>query len=204
MSGELQTTRMDVRRLIVLVPDQGTDGNSLAQQVWTLAAPCQLQVFFLCAPESDAFQESAIYLRLITLASQIRNDQVQVDTCIESGLNWVQAVSRHWKPGDIVICCAEQTIKTASHGRQPLWQILEHTLGVPVFVLQGMYARESVDAPQHSWGIARWLVAIILIALFFFVETQIDSVAAGFTRTLTLVVFAIAEVGLLAAWSLFT
>ena len=204
MSGELQTTRMEVRRLIVLVPDQGADGNSLAQQVWTLAAPCQLQVLFLCAPESDAYQESTIYLRLITLASQIRNDQVQVDTCIEPELNWVQAVMRHWEPGDIVICCAEQTYKTVSHGKQPLWQILEHTLGVPVFVLQGMYAQESIGAPQRGWGIARWLVAAILIAVFFFVETRIDSVTAGLARTLILVAFAIAEVGLLAAWSLFT
>jgi hypothetical protein len=204
MSGDLQTTRMDVRRLIVLVPDQGADGNSLAQQVWTLAAPCQLPVLFLCAPESDAFQESAVYLRLITLASQIRNDQVQVDTCIESGLNWAQAVSHHWEPGDIVICCAEQTYKTATHGRQPLWQMLEYTLGVPVFVLEGVYARESVSDSQHGWNVARWLVSLILIALFFFVETRIDSATAGLARTLILVVFAIAEVGLLAAWSLFT
>lgn len=203
MPGELQTTRMDVRRLIVLVPDQGADGNQLARQVWTLAAPCQLQVLFLCAPESDAYQESTVYLRLITLASQIRNDQVQVDTCIEPELNWVQAVLRHWEPGDIVICCAEQTYKTSTHGKQPLWQILEHTLGVPVFVLEGMYACEA-SAPQRGWGFARWLVAAILIVIFFFIETRIDSVTAGLARTLTLVAFAIAEVGLLAAWSLFT
>jgi len=204
MSGELQTTRMEVRRLIVLVPDQGADGNSLAQQVWTLAAPCQLQVFFLCAPESDAFQESAIYLRLITLASQIRSEQVQVDTCIEPNLNWMEAVWRHWQPGDIVLCCAEQTYKTATHGRQPLYQVLENALGVPVFVLEGVYAREAAGDAQHSWTIARWLVPLILIAVFFFVEARIDSVTAGLTHTLVLVAFAIAEIGLLAAWSLFT
>ena len=205
MSGELQTTKLDVRRLIVLVPDQGADGNSLAQQIWALAAPCQLQVFFLCAPESDTYQESAIYLRLITLASQIRSDQVQVETCIEPHLNWMQAVSRHYQPGDIVICCAEQMYSTASHGRQPLYQMLECTLGVPVFVLEGVYARESANAlQQRNWSVLRWLVPVALIGGFFFLETRIDSVTAGLAHTLVLVAFAIAEIGLLAAWSLFT
>jgi hypothetical protein len=204
MAAELQKTSMEVRRLIVLVPDQGADGISLAQRVWALAAPCELQVLFLCAPEAAAFQESTIYLRLITLASQIRSDQVQVETCIEPALNWMQAVAHHWQPGDIVICCAEQKMNTVSHGRQPLSQVLEQILGVPVFVLEGMYAKEEANAPQHLGGIARWLIPVIIIGIFFFVETRVDSLTAGLAHTLILATIAVAEVGLLAAWSLFT
>jgi hypothetical protein len=204
MSGELQTTSLDVKRLIVLVPDQGADGNSLAQRVWSLAAPCELQVLFLCVPESDAYQESAIYLRLITLASQIRSDQVQVDTCVEPGQGWVEAVVRHWRPGDIVICCAEHTIHTTSYGKQPLYNVLEETLGVPIFVLEGVYALQPARANQHGPRTLHWLIPILIIAVFFFVETRVDSLTTGMAHTLILAAFAVVEVSILAAWSSFT
>ncbi len=205
-TGEYHLTRMDVNRLLVLVPDQGAYGIELAQRVWALAAPCGLDVLFLSVPISGTAQEPALLLRLITLASQIRSDQVQADTCIEHGMSWAAAISRHWRPGDLVICCAEQTVHTRMRGMQPRWQVLQYSLGTPVFVLNGLYSDSNTEA-SHSLPmrvLMRWAIPVVMIAGFFFAQTRVDVLAAGLTHTLALIAIGLAEVGLLALWSLLT
>jgi hypothetical protein len=211
-----QTTAMALDRIIVLVPESGAYGMELAQRIWALAEPCALKVLFLCAPRSGSAHETALQLRLITLASQIRSERVEVDTSIEQGTNWVQAVKRHWQPRDIVICCAEQTIPTLSHGPQPLWQMLEDCLGIPVYVLSGLYfeerrlpsgnSRGSTRglAQRVSAGAGRWLAPLAIIAALIFLEVHLDSLTASLTHILLLLAFTLTELGILAAWSLFS
>lgn len=202
VANEIKSTRMEVGRLVVLVPDRDTYGIELARRVWALAEPCELKVLLLCVPGQGASQEPTILLRLITLASQVRSERVQVDTCIEHGMSWSAAVSRHWHSGDLVICCAEQTVHTRGHGMQPLWQVLEYALGAPVFVLTGLYARHAAETTPRFGTYARWIVPLIMISILVLTETHMDSLATGFLHTLALIGIGLAEMCLLALWSL--
>jgi hypothetical protein len=204
MAVELETTKMELSRLIVLVPAEGAYGIELARRIWALAGPCELKVLFLCVLGQDLHNESAVRLRLSTLASQIRYDRVEVETHIDPALTWIEAVGRNWQPGDIVICCAEQMIRTEFYGNQPLCQVLEQTLDVPVFVLTGLYSQQPEPVPDKYWRITRWLIPIAIVIGFFYVESHVDSVTLGLAHTLLLTAVALAEIGLLAAWSLFT
>ncbi len=204
---ELQSTRMEVSRLVVLVPDHDTYGIELARRVWALAEPCGLEVLFLCVPGPSASQESAIQLRLITLASQVRSERVPVDTRIESGVSWSAAVSRHWRPGDLVLCCAEQTVQTRERGMQPLWRVLECALGTPVFVLTGLYAEQAAGAPdplESLRPLVRWVILLLIIGVFLVAEVRVDSVTTGLSHTLALIAMGLAELGLIALWCLST
>ena len=204
MLGELQTTSVEVKRLIVLVPEQGAYGIELAKRIWFLAEPCELRVMFLCVLESRLAQESAVRLRLATLSALIRDETIQVETQIEAHQTWVEAVWRVWTPGDIVICCAEQQATTRTHGDLPLSQIIEDILGVPVYVLPGLYAAKPAATQPASRAARRWLALLLIIAGIYAIEKQMVGITFDLAHLFFLAVIALTEVGLLAAWALFT
>jgi hypothetical protein len=196
--------RLEVNRLIVLVPDQGADGNELARQVWTLAAPCELSVLFVCVPGTDGNRESAARLRMATMASLIRDERVEVSTQVISRTSWVNAVRRLWQPGDMVLCCAEQMVQTFASGRRRLCQVLEFALDVPVFVLTGLYT-EPPHLKASGDGIPSrilyWASLAAIMAIFFFVEVQIDQQMAGLARTALMLLAGLVELGVIVVWS---
>jgi hypothetical protein len=134
----LVAEKRDVRRLVVLVPPAGLDSNGLVRQIHFLAEPCELGVHLLCVPGPAPDCEAAMRLRLATLGSSIRSRRVEVTTSVVSRQGWLGAVREVWRPGDIVLCCAEQTVTTAVSGRRLLCQVMEAALDVPVFVLTGL------------------------------------------------------------------
>lgn len=205
--SELHVQRLEVNRLLVLVPDEGADGNELARQVWALAAPCELPVLFVCALGAHVNRESAMRLRMATLASMIRDDRVDVSTEVVSRTSWVATVHRLWQPGDLVLCCAEQTVQTLASGRQPLCQVLDFALEIPVFVLTGLYTAPPGLKPSGNDIAGRvfyWAVFVAIVVVFFYVEAQIDQQLAGLARTLLLLAIGLVEIGVIAAWGMRT
>jgi hypothetical protein len=203
-AGELETTRVEVSRLIVLVPDHGVYGMELARRIWSLAAPCELKVLFLCALETETAQESAMRLRLATLGALIRDEKIQVETHIVTQQTWVEAVWHVWQPGDIVICCAEHRIATRIQGDLPLSQMIEYILEVPTYVLPGMYAADPAKTTATTRSVSRWLALLLIIASFYFIEKQVAGISLDLAHLFFLAVIALAGVGLLAAWALLT
>lgn len=206
--------RMDVRRLIVLVPAEGADGVELARRVWALAAPCELPVVLLCllgvgehdegAGRDDESRESAARLRLATLAALVRDDHISVETSVLFSHGWVGAIRQLCQPGDLVLCCVEQTVPTAASGRQPMHRVLSWVLEVPVFVLTGLYGEPRAQedrAPRPLSRVLFWAVALGIVAVFFFVQVRVDREAVGLIRVLLLVCSAFVELGVIALWS---
>ena len=193
-----------MRRLIVLIPDQGVDGAALAQRVRSLATPCELDIALISVLESGAHPASAVRLRLATMASQIGDERVRVETSVLTGQSWAAAVRRVEQPGDIVICCAEHRVPTATNGRQPLYHMLEWLLDVPVYVLAGLYtepATQRKSAPPISTRLTRWLALLAILASFFVAQVQISHLPVGLAHTALILFAALIELGLIVIWS---
>ena len=200
----------------MLVPDEGADGIELARKVWALATPCELPVvlLYLLGAGSDsgrdsrsrdeASREPSARLRLATLAAQVRDDHIHVETHVIPSQGWVGAIRQLCQPGDLVLCCAEQTVPIVSSGRQPLHQVLSFMLDVPVFVLTGVYseprARDNRSPKQFSRA-AFWSVVVAIVVVFFFVQVQVDQQMVGLARTLLLLCSALVELGVIAIWN---
>jgi hypothetical protein len=213
-SGGHVAERMDVQRLIVLVPDEGADGVNLARKIWALAAPCELSVLFVrflgmekddsgAARDAES-RESAARLRLATLAALVRDEHVQVETSIIPGPGWVNALRQLCCPGDLVLCCVEQTVPTTASGRQPLHQALSWVLDVPVFVLTGLYGEPRLLEDRTPRALPRvlfWSVTVAIVAVFFALQVQVNTQAVGLMRILLLVCSAFVELGAIALWS---
>ena len=206
IADSFQTTPLTVDRLIVLVPTPGAEGVALARRIWALASPCELKVVLLCAVDDDASRESAARLRLATIASLIRDDHVEVETLVFTRQSWVGAVRRLYQPGDVVLCCVEQTIPTAANGRQPVWRVLQWVLNLPVYVLEGLYSEtpstQSPAAAAFARVITKSALAVI-VAVFLYAALQIDMTTVGAAHTLLLLVAVVVELGLIAIWSSF-
>jgi hypothetical protein len=197
-----QADCVPAQRLIVVVPNWGVDAVTLARRVWALASPCQLQVLFLTLVEQDSPDESRARLRLSTLASMARDDQVQTDSAIRYGHDWIATVSELWQPGDLVICLVEQTVPVRGFGRQPLCQVLDRALDVPVYVLSGLCVGEPEPARAGKWKFAYWIVPLVIFALFALVQIRFDQISTGWLHTALIGGSAVLEVGLIGVWSL--
>ncbi|HEY3342924.1 MAG TPA: hypothetical protein VGK81_12935, partial [Anaerolineae bacterium] len=203
IDGAVNAQRLEVNRLIVLVPDQGADGNELARQVWQLAAPCELPVLFVCALGAEGCRESAVRLRMATMAALIRDEHVNVSTQIVPHASWVTAVRHLWQPGNLVLCCAEQKVQTLASGKRPLWQVLEFALEAPVFVLAGLYT-EPPQLHKSASGVNlqlnHWAMLAAIITAFLVVDAMIAQQVADLSQLTLLLVAGLVELGVIAVW----
>lgn len=185
-----------VQRVIVLIPQQEMDDSGLARRIWSLAAPRSLKVLYLglCV---DVSREYRLRRRLVTLAAITRDDRVFVETQLEIGNDWLRTVKTVWRPGDMVVCHAEQI---AGMRRRPLSEAMISTLQVPVCILNGFYSPDRVN-PALLKGVVSWFGSIAIIVGFFWVQAGIERMAKDWAHTALLYLSVVAEFGLIWIWN---
>ena len=190
------------RRLIVLVPDMDVDESGLAARIWALASPHGLEVLFLGTLREEQ-NEFRARRRLATLAAITRDNQVQVEFTVMAHSHWVRAVQGIWRPGDLVVCHAEQTAAARGWRHQPLSQALITALDAPVCILSGFYPKLPSERPNWLVQILAWLPPLAIIVVFFILQVRITQGTAGWVQTALLCLSVFAEFGLIAAWEHF-
>jgi hypothetical protein len=108
------------RRLIVLLPSD-IDYSAVTRKIWELAhtAGMQVQLIGLC---EDTTEEQAHRRGLINIASLLQDGSIFAEAKVAIGTNWMAVVKSNYKPGDAIVCFAEQ--RTGLLNR-PLSQVLE-------------------------------------------------------------------------------
>src|ERR1044071_8064020 len=101
------STLEPARRLIILIPDLESDYTPAIQRIWELANAQHASVILL-GLYKDTGQELSLRRSLITVGAMIQNGDVVTEVHVEMGRNWVDAVNRHYQPGDLIVCFAEQ------------------------------------------------------------------------------------------------
>ena len=190
------------RRLVVLVPAVDVDESELATRIWSLASPRWLEVLFLSifrSPET----ESLARRRLTLLAAITSDDRTHVETQLEPDGNWIQIVRRHWQPGDLIVCHAEQMLSGWGGGRRPLAKAIVSALNNPVYVLSGFYPGLPTEQPKRLARLLTWLPAFALLAIFFLLQVRITQGTTGWVQTALLCLSVIVEFGLIGAWEHF-
>lgn len=192
-------------RLLVLIPDQDTDETKLARRIWGLASPRHLAVVYLSLT-SDALTEARARRRLATLAAVTRDDWVNVQTQLLVGADWGRAVRAWWRPGDLVVCHAEQMVPDGWLGmwRRPLGQMLALTLKAPVYLLTGFYESLPIPTARRLNRIMSWSIPLLILIGFFLIQVQIEQQVTGWLRTTLLSASVALEFGLVGLWNRFS
>lgn len=209
ISNRLQPSPSFIQRYIVLLPTALVDIAALLHTVWAMARPEATSVLFLGLVGRYAAEEDEMRLCLATLASLTRDDQVDVQTHIVRETDWMNAVRHVWRPGDVVICQAEQMIPRGLFAWRPLWQSIERSLGVPVYIVSGVVSPQQLVVREQVMRMERVkrllfnaLACVLIVAGFFYMQLRIDMVFSGIFRAALLCISGVLEAGLLGAWNM--
>lgn len=193
------------RRLVVLTPDWDLNEAELARRIWMLASPRCLTVLYFGLTH-DSGTEARARRRLATLAALTRDDGVAVQTRLDLGTHWIPAVAAGQRPGDLVVCHAEQWVKggLAGLGRRPLAHALASQLQTPVYLCSGFYPVLPENTTHWSAPILSWVVPLAILIGFFLLQVQIAQQVTGWLQTTLLSASVALEFGLVGLWNFFS
>lgn len=181
-------------RLIVLIPADA-DYSTVTRRIWRLAIETDSDVQLLGLGK-DTTQELALRRDLATMAALIRDTKVFVDTKVEIGNNWLNAVKHNYQDGDMIVCLAEQPIGIR---HRSLSQVLETNFKVPVYILSDI--RSSKSQSNVFSQVIAWSGFIGIIAGSFIVQSKITQLPDDSFRTVLSILLLIPELWLLWVWN---
>ena len=174
-----------IDRIVVPVPSSDLDEVAFGRLVWRLATGADVGVLLL-AKVKGAQEELMIRRRLTTLAALVRRRPRPVETTVVYQSTWIRAVRQVRRPGDVVVCPAEES--PASRKRRPaLADQVVGELEMPAYLLDEF--RPDLDG-RPTLRLARilaWAAPLSLLAVFGGVQIQIVVQTQGWLQTLLLV-----------------
>ncbi|RPJ22130.1 MAG: hypothetical protein EHM33_24435 [Chloroflexi bacterium] len=182
------------RHLIVLIPAD-SEYATVTRRIWKLANETVSSVQLLGLGK-DTGQELALRRDLATMSALIQDAKVSVETKVEIGNNWLEAVKRNYQEGDMIVCIAEQTIGIQ---RRSLSQILESNFEAPVYILSDLRSPPSQSSVLSQ--VIAWSGLIGIIAGFFLLQVKILQMPEDGFQTLLLILLLFPEFWLVLYWN---
>jgi hypothetical protein len=179
----------------VLIPED-LDCSRVTRRIWELAniTGSTVQLLGLCR---NTAEEMSLRRELVAISALIQDAKITVETRIEVGYNWLKAVKNHYREGDMIVCIAEQTVGIR---RQPLSQILESTMNVPVYILSKI--RTSKPQPKLlPKMIAAWSGFVGIMICFFVLQVKVIQMSKGGFQTLILLLLLVPEFWFIKIWN---
>jgi hypothetical protein len=186
-----------VRRLVILVPNEDVNDAQFASRIWDLALPPKAAILLLglCPNSSEEFH---MQRRLITLAAFVRHPSLRVESHILYGRNWQRGVKSLLQDGDAVVFL-EQHFVGLRH--LPLEESLRG-LNVPLWSIAGLLPIRRARRWYWLSDVTFWVGAAAIIALFFYLQVQLNDLSDEVTRNIFLIMSVFSELGLLHGWNL--
>jgi hypothetical protein len=184
-------------RLIVLVPDFEADPALVAQKIHSAAKTLESRVQ-LIGLSKDAMNEPSVRRRLVSLSAMVADAAIFVESKVEIGNNWLNAVSPHWRQGDVIVCFAEQN---AGFGNKPLHQILQSNLNATIYVLSGIQIKKEQSLPHWASSTVAWIGSVGLILGFFWLQVKLSQPPQNWFHTALIYGSLFAEAGSIWVWN---
>ncbi len=125
------------QRFIVLVPDSKIDEIALGRCIWDLALTYRSDVLFLSAVQNPD-QELAAVHRMTVLSAVTNDPRFHIETALKFDKSWRKAIQEVWKPGDVIVCCAEHTTRSSLLSRVYLSSLVKDRMQLPIYVLPNL------------------------------------------------------------------
>ena len=180
----------------MLVPESEVDSALTARKIWELANALESRVQFL-GLSKDAEHEPSVRRQVVTLSAIVGDENIPVESKIEIGNDWLNAVKSEWHEGDVIVCYAEQR---SGLTRRPLSQILESNLNATVYVLGGFHQEVHM---RSSWifNTLAWAGSIGIILGFFWLQSKLGQFSTDWAYSTLLYISLFAEAGSIWAWN---
>jgi hypothetical protein len=187
-------------RIIVLLPESLAGNLPLAYKINGMAAHNRRDVLFLTLLEEKE-QKLSVTRLMATMKAATAGDQINVAYRLVYQNDWLTVLKDTWRPGDLVVCQQEQSVKAGFLRTVPMKEYLQDKLEMPSRTLSGFYHPWNTQAKQWLLGLAFWIGCLVILAGFTLLEIQIDHVMQGLARTALLLTTVAFEVGMLSVWN---
>lgn len=184
-------------RLIVLVPEFEADPAIVARKIHDAAKALESRIQ-LIGLSKDAAHEPSVRRRLVTLSAMVEDSTLYVESKVEFGNSWLNAVLPHWHPGDMIVCFAEQP---SGFGNAPLDQILKSKFNATVYVLSGVQMQKENSRLNWLASAVVWAGSIGLILGFFWLQVKLTQPPHNALQTILLYGSLLAEAGSIWFWN---
>jgi hypothetical protein len=160
-----------IRRLLVLLPNVDMNEALLARALWALAGEHQASVHVVALID-DWADEGQVRLRVALLSALLRGSGIEpVEHYEQDTLDWLDIVRRLYRPGDVIVCHAEQMLP-ASDGRfaPHLSPLSTHIamLHMPVCELRGAVKETPAMTVRHAMKV--WGLPLFILIMSFALE----------------------------------
>jgi hypothetical protein len=158
-----------IRRLLLLLPNVDLNEAMLARALWTLAGEHGSAVHVVALID-DWADEGQVRMRVALLMALSRGSGVElVEHYERDTTDWLDIVRRLYRPGDVIVCHAEQTLPAGKgHFSAHLSPLSTHLamLHMPVCELRGAIKETPAMTLRHAlkvWGLPL-LILVVSVA----------------------------------------
>jgi hypothetical protein len=190
-------------RLIVLVPDCLAGSLDMARKVYSIAQSEDRDVLYLTLVDDDE-KMIAVSRSMATMKAVTAGQWLVVNSRLTGTGHWLAALREIYRPGDMIVCHEEQSVKDGFLRTQPVSEFLRATLKAPVRIISGFYHPQKVQAVQWLRGLLFWLGCLVILAGFTLLEIRLDQATAGAAHTWLLMVALVFEFGSVWVWNIVT
>jgi hypothetical protein len=139
--------------------------------------------------------------RMATMVAATIGEPMLVTSRVIARRGWLDSLRGIYQPGDLLMCMAEQSVKTGFMHAVSMQDYLQGVLQIPCQTVSGYYHPAHDRARQWLLAAAFWLVALAILAGFTLMEINIDQSLRGFARITLLILAVFLELGILMSWT---
>jgi hypothetical protein len=179
----LDPTPCQIRRLLVLLPNADLNEALLARALWTLAGErgATVQIIALIDDWAD---EGQVTMRVALLAALLRGSGIEPAAHYErDSADWMSIVRSMYRPGDVIVCHAEQTLPASTGGFIPRTSPLSThiaMLHMPVCELHGAIKTPPAMTARRTLKV--WVLPLLIVSLSIVLEIVFARWARGWAE----------------------
>jgi hypothetical protein len=198
---DLPEETKEKNHLIVILTDDLAGNLQLAHKIYWMAIRDKRDVLYLTLVESEEHWLAASRY-MATMKAATCNEQINATVKLVKRDAWLKTLKETYLPGDIVICQNEQFVSTGFLRMIPMRELLQ-SMKIPGRSITGFYHPWRVQINHWLYNILFWSGCFIALALFSYLEIQIDRTTEGLARLILWFIAISFEFGALLAWNRF-
>ena len=191
------------KRLIVLLPQSLAGKTDLAREVNKQAARHGADVLYLALldnPEGNLAAARA----MATMKAVTSDYHLVAQSRLVSISDWQKILQDSILPGDLVLCFAEQTVRTGMFTVEPISDYLREKFNLHVQTLSGWYHPAHEQIKRILNQVIAWAGFLFILVSFSILEVNLDRAVHGVNHAILLGLFILVEFGLILAWNRIT
>ena len=192
--------RRNTPQLIVIIPEEMAGNIELARKIHGMASANGYDVFYLAMLGSGE-NLLALERSLATLKAITSDDHIRVCSKAVPSSLWKKALAESLQPGDSLVCQAGQRVHQGLLGSAPIRRTLEEEFNAPVIELSGLYHPTVFRMKRMLFTILAWAGFAAIIAVFSFLEIQLDLSIHGTARMILFIALVSLEFGAIYVWN---